>query len=55
MAIRIPWDEYEAAILILACVDYNGQNRCKNSNGRIDNDVDLLISFYGKRQDGRPK
>ena len=23
MAIRIPWDEYETAILISACVDYN--------------------------------
>ena len=23
MAMRVPWDEYEAAILILACVDYN--------------------------------
>ena len=23
MAMRVPWDECEAAILILACVDYN--------------------------------
>ncbi len=27
MAIRIPWDEYETAILISACVDYNA-GRC---------------------------
>ncbi len=27
MAIRIPWDEYEIAILISACVDYNA-SRC---------------------------
>lgn len=27
MAIRIPWDEYETAILISACADYNA-GRC---------------------------
>ena len=35
MAMRIPWDEYETAILISACVDYNA-GKCTKKEAIID-------------------
>lgn len=40
MAIRIPWDEYETAILISACVDYNA-GKCTKKEAI--NDVSQIL------------
>ena len=46
MAMRVPWDEYEAAILILACVDYNA-GKCTKKEAIKNLSLKIPSGMYG--------